>query len=87
MNPHEEQRAELERVEDRIAPLVLEFTRTHRVFRMDDLFDAVRLVAPHIAPDSPSRILRQLRRKRIVNYEVVNRRQSLYRITDFDRLF
>ena len=34
----------------------------------------------HIAPDSPGRILRQLRQQRLLNYKVVSRTQSLYRM-------
>lgn len=33
-----------------------------------------------IAPDSPSRILRALRQDKQVEYTVINRRQSLYRV-------
>lgn len=33
-----------------------------------------------IAPDSPSRILRALRQAQMIDYTVVNRRQSLYRV-------
>jgi len=33
---------------------------------------------PGIAPDSPGRILRELRLRGWLNYVVINRRQSLY---------
>lgn len=35
-----------------------------------------------VSPDSPSRILRQLRREGRVKYTVVNRGQSLYRVEE-----
>ena len=38
-----------------------------------------------VAPDSPGRILRQLRQQRLLNYEVVSRRQSLYRVLPVER--
>jgi hypothetical protein len=37
--------------------------------------------AVQVAPDSPGRILRQLRRAGRVDYRIVNRAQSLYEIT------
>ncbi|KKK51240.1 hypothetical protein LCGC14_3116930 [marine sediment metagenome] len=33
-----------------------------------------------IAPDSPGRILRQLRQQRRLNYDVISRRESLYQV-------
>jgi hypothetical protein len=41
----------------------------------------LRELACDFAPDSPSRILRELRLRGWVNYEVTNRRQSAYRVT------
>jgi hypothetical protein len=69
----------LDRVTERIGAAVLEFCR-HRVgarFHMDELCAFVQL-REHAAPDSPSRILRYLRARRLVGYKVINRRESLY---------
>jgi hypothetical protein len=78
-----DQPAQLERVSDRIEALVhhfcsLRFSGSKR-FHMEDL---AKYVAGFVvvAPDSPGRILRQLRRQRRVSYRVVNRAASLYEI-------
>ena len=39
----------------------------------------------YIAPDSPGRILRQLRQQKLLNYTVVSRRQSLYQVVPVER--
>ena len=45
---------------------------------VEELRQYVELHAPDIAPDSPGRILRELRLDGLLNYEVINRRDSLY---------
>lgn len=79
------QQANLERVSQNIARLVADFCRGRfgegrAEFRMADLTAFVNARST-IAPDSAGRILRDLRRRRVVSYEVVSRSQSLYRIT------
>jgi hypothetical protein len=77
--------AELNRVESKIAPVVLEFFNQRSPgfeYHMGDLQQYVAARAD-ISPDSPSRILRDLKRKGEINYEIVNRRQSLYRFLGF----
>ena len=49
-------------------------------FRMPELLGYVRRRFPHSAPASVDRLLRQLRLDGKVDYTVVNRRQSLYRV-------
>jgi hypothetical protein len=73
------QESELFRVRSTIAPAVVEFCRAHvgDQFRMEELQRFVQLFHPS-APDSPSRILRDLRRRGIVAYRVVSRPGSLY---------
>jgi hypothetical protein len=80
------------RVRSRIGSLILEFYefRLHinaTQFHMDDLKRFVENRAPYsrIAPDSPGRILRQLRQHRLLNYKVVSRRQSLYQVLPVER--
>lgn len=78
----EEQQTQLERVRGRIGQAVLDFCRQRGLwaeFHADELREHV-LRACQVAPGSPDRILRELRRERQVNYEVVNRKRSLYRI-------
>jgi hypothetical protein len=79
-----EQRENLERVSSRIAKSVLDFCRSTKWagcdWHMEQLTRFVR-ADTGVAPDSPGRILRDLRQKGLINYEVVNRRQSLYRVT------
>lgn len=81
--PAAEQSAQIERVTDRIGFLVFEFcanTGAGRRFRMEELTAFVAARA-QVAPDSPGRILRQLRRAGHVDYHVVNRAESLYELT------
>jgi hypothetical protein len=80
--PHaSEQSVELARVEGRIAELVLAFCagRTGQDFHLAELTAYVAERA-QVAPDSPRRILGQLRRAGQVQVEVVNRSASLYRV-------
>ena len=79
-------RQERERVRSRIGKLILEFCRPHDVFRMEDLKRFVEnRVKGRIAPASTDRILRQLRQQGFLDYIVVSRRQSLYRIVPVER--
>ena len=41
--------------------------------------------AGHIAPDSPGRILRQLRQQGQINYKVISRRKSIYQVVPVER--
>ncbi len=80
-----DQEQNLERVSKRIAASIETFCRDvlttmpHR-FRMEDLLSHVRRDVGVIAPDSPSRILRQLRSKGQIDYVVVDRAASLYQL-------
>lgn len=77
MSDDQEERA---RVYARIAPLIIEF----RLACLDSTFHAEELRCyvltrlPSVAPSSPDRILRELRLNGVLDYVVVNRRQSLY---------
>lgn len=77
-----EQQQNLERVSSSIAPIVLEFCRATAsggMFRMHELVAYVQARAT-VAPDSPSRILRDLAKRGQLAYRVVNRSQSLYQL-------
>lgn len=76
-NDHPEERA---RVFSRIAPIVMMFAREHagQQFHVEQLRRFVDAHAQEVAPDSPGRILRELRLRGSLNYVVLNRRQSLY---------
>jgi hypothetical protein len=76
-----EQSENLDRVRSRIADVVLAWCREHvgGEFRMDELRKFVQLAEP-TAPDSASRILRDLRQRGRVRYVVLSRADSLYRI-------
>ena len=71
---------ERERVRSRIGSLILEFCRINDTFYMENLRTSIETRLGDIAPDSPGRILRQLRQQGLLNYTVVSRRQSLYRV-------
>lgn len=85
MSRHDDDPAERGRVYSRIAPVILEFSELHatkgrRDFHVEDLRKFVRARVPgEIAPDSPGRILRELRQVGRLDYIIVNRRQSHYR--------
>ena len=81
IDEREVQERELSRVSDRIAAHVLAFCRSRETFHMQELVAYVAARVPEIAPDSPSRILRDLKRNGLVNYRVVSRSQSLYQVT------
>lgn len=82
-----ERGSRLERkAEQRIGPAVLEFCRLRLFdsFHMDELARFVRARTGCAAPDSAGRILRLLRRRRMVDYQVTSRAKSLYTITRVD---
>jgi len=72
----------LERVRTKIQDVVLRFCRRNlmRTFYAEDLLRYCRVLQPVIAPDSPSRILRLLRKEGIVIVELVSRTASMYRV-------
>lgn len=78
-------RENLDRVYSRIAIHILAFHDEHRgqFFHAEELR---RYVLQHeplmIAPGSPDRILRQMRLKGMLNYDVINRRASLYQFKE-----
>jgi hypothetical protein len=78
---------ERERVFARIAPLVMAFAIEHdwRAYHAEDLRVYVLERDPGIAPDSPGRIMRELRLRGKLDYVVLNRRQSLYFLTGVTR--
>jgi len=75
------QRDNLDRVTSKLSGPILAFCRQRREFHMQDLRDYLTEHCCNFAPDSPSRILRQLRLQGAVKYEITNRRQSAYRVT------
>lgn len=79
-----EQAAHISRVTSQIARAILTFCRSRLAtgqseFHADDLRAWVS-VREATAPGSADRILRDLRRAGVVDYRVVNRAQSLYRV-------
>ena len=78
----EAQRDEVERVGGEIGAAVLSFARARLAaggeFRMEELRAHL---GPGHAPDSAGRILRLLRQRGALGYEVVSRSESLYRVT------
>jgi len=81
-----EDRHERSRVYDHIAPLVLEFAAayTGKQFHAEDLRRFVLKHAPAVAPNSPYRILYELKREGRLNYKVISRSQSLYQFTPIE---
>jgi hypothetical protein len=76
------QQENLDRVSQRIAPAVLAFCQSIglKEFFADDLRRYVRRMVGEVAPGSPDRVLRDLRRKGMIDYRVVSRSESLYQM-------
>ena len=79
-----EQSENIERVGVRIGRSVEQFwelrLKGEQVFHVDDLLHWVRtMVSEDIAPDSPGRIMRDMRKKGAINYQCIDRRDSRYR--------
>jgi hypothetical protein len=87
----ENQQRELERVRRSLGGDVLRFCWSHRNFHLTDLLAHIRSRGADGAPDSPSRILRDLRQRHLLDYAVTSRRASAYRVMwtalDDGRLF
>jgi hypothetical protein len=77
-----EQADNLHRVYGRVGQAILAFFAGHagRRFHMIELLRYIRQVVGEIAPDSPGRIMRLLRRHGRIDYVVVSRSESLYEI-------
>jgi len=79
--PPTEQEKQIKRVRGRIHRAILAFFDRLEVgeqFTMVALTREVASKVPSLAPDSPGRIMRLLRREGKINYKVVSRAQSLY---------
>lgn len=73
---------DLNRVEKNIAQVVTEFVTAHigKEFKGADLRNAVALAIgfTRVAPSSPDRVMRDLKKRKKVNYKLVSRSKSLY---------
>lgn len=86
----QQQATNLTRVESNIAPIVIAFLEGVQLqgcsqeFHLQDMQEYVAAKAGGVlSPDSPSRILRLLRRQGRIDYKVLSRRQSLYLFLGF----
>ena len=81
-----EQQQELARVSTKLDDIVVRYCRTlllceESEFIMKELSQFVAVITKgQAAPDSAGRILRNLRQRGVVSYEVVSRSQSRYRV-------
>lgn len=82
-----EQQENLERVASRIGRPILDFCRERvgKRFYADELRRYVIREAGIVAPASADRILRDLRKRRKLDYVVVSRRESLYEVVSVGR--
>lgn len=69
----------LERVRSKIGRTVLAFCARNNWFHAQDLKDFVESETT-VAPASPDRILRDLRQRGLLKYEVIDRRASYYHV-------
>lgn len=76
-----EQDRQLRRVKGRTCDLITQFFDCHQVGETFHAEDLQRFVASRcdVAPASADRVMRDMRRSGQINYEVINRSQSLYR--------
>ena len=70
----------LDRVSLRIKWQVLRFMNRRKVFRLEELTTYVIERLGAMSPESPSRVLRDLRKKGLVNYKVIDRSSSRYEV-------
>jgi hypothetical protein len=76
------QEIELKRVKGKTADLIAAFFGAHQLgeeFHAEDLHTFVKRRADNVAPASADRVMHDMRKCGQINYEVVNRSQSLYR--------
>jgi len=73
--------------QDKIRDVILNFCslRLNRCFYMKDLNRYVQMLLPNVAPDSPGRTLRSLKKKGILDYELMSRGNSIYKIKKVSR--
>jgi len=76
----DEQQENIERVTARIGRVILEFCEFRDTMYADDLRKYVAQKVGKVAPGSPDRILRALRQQGKLDYEVISRSKSYYRI-------
>ncbi len=78
-----EQADNLDRVATRIQNAIVQFCDLYcgRTFHADQLRAFVTERVGTVAPGSADRVLRAMRQRGLVSYEVVNRAKSLYRVT------
>lgn len=82
-----EQLMQLARVKAGIAPRVLAFFAAKQVgdeFHVNDLTRFVWEVFPSVAADSPRRVMAALKAEKLLNYELVSRTDSLYRVAEME---
>lgn len=72
--------SEAQRVAQRIGPAILDFVARHDQFTAAELRAYVGRVVGDTAPASADRILRLMRQRGELDYRVVSRRQSLYKV-------
>lgn len=78
----------IDRVSDRIGSLIVSFCRSRLDLAPEfHMVELTSWIARHhaIAPDSPGRILRHLRKQGALDYRVLSRRDSLYQLTHVRR--
>jgi hypothetical protein len=77
-----EQAENISRVNSQIGKYVAAFlgARINKEFHGGELYmEVASKVDQYIAPDSPGRIMRDLKQRGVVDYELLDRRKSLYK--------
>lgn len=81
-----EQKEHICRVTSAIGKAIMAFCGEHNNFHAEDLRGFIRNSCGSTAPGSADRILRDLRKKRLLNYRVIDRRASLYQVLPVEQL-
>ena len=70
-----------DRVRGKLVDLIKSFCQVEREFHMSDLNAYIGAnFEGYVAPDSPGRIMRMLKQEGFINYELVSRSQSRYKV-------
>jgi hypothetical protein len=72
--------SDIERVKGKLRETILRFARRRlfKDFHAAELLTYCRVLHPEVAPDSPGRILRELRKDGVLDYVMTSRRNSEY---------
>jgi len=69
----------MDRVKSKLTKPIFDFCKEHKYFKMSELA-AHCMKERNCSPDSPSRIFREMKRMGVLNYVVISRANSFYKV-------